>query len=355
MKNGQYKLVKLEKVKEASPQVDLIRVYFEHLEHELVYMFGRYNEVVQYLDQDVLVDFREEIVDGAFVPCVASLSVISQVTTLDKEEGIKLYIDEDFELGTSNLVFNDLHEGDSIEKAIMYCIDHKYESSAKATWAELTVLDKKRSVRKLRVFDPDRDSTKFKGCFIKAFVKYTKYGLVASDVYLHSEATVDANPLVAIAMRSIQKAISNDTLLIEVVNNEGFLDKLPNYNLEEGYEAGFMAVRLAVELALIAQTRNISKHLDQELLTRLAVCEKLFVVTNREKATASLHMQNIIKLTKYPLARNKPLFTAIDKDSHINLPEVAFYEGIKKSASVVVDLYSQHNYTTVEDLLKGRF
>lgn len=353
MNNGQYKLSKITNVEEVSMGVDLIQLYFGDGLHESVYMFGEYNEVLQYLDKEVIVEFRTEIVKGQLHKVVANLGVVTTVTTLAQEDNIKLFLEEDLEIGTSNILFSELAPGDVVDKAIMYCIDHKYESSAKATWAKLTVLDRKRNMSYLRVFDPDRDSVDLKGSFIKCALRMSDYGLQTQDIMVHSEGSVDSNPLVVIAERAIYNALQDDKILLDYMSAKNILEKMKTYNLEEGLEAGFMTVRLAVELMLIQQTANISKHLDVELLKRMAVCEKAYVVTNKSTTLLSHETQNIILISSHILARDKTLTASLDSNRQINLAECAFYNGIKKAADVVVSMYGVNDYQSFEQFTKG--
>lgn len=355
IKNGTYILETLGEIKPLSPESSLMRLKFKDIEEEAV-MFGNYKESLFFIGKTVIVEFREEYIEGQIMSTVNNLTVMNQVTVLDRKENLKLYTDFDFSTG-SNIVFQNLNEGDLIEKAIMYCKEVKFESSAKATWAKLTVIDKNRRVGYLRVFDYDERSEELAGGYIKCSMRVTKYGFVATDIYVAEGIGISANPQVAIAKEYILSVVQEDEHLQNFVNQYDLINRIENYAFEEGEEVGMLLVRLAIELSFINETENLSNQLDLELLRRLAVAKKAYVVNTPATSTYSKELQALIVVTtNQHMSRDRKILCCMDdeENSPFKLIEREYYKHVESLAKTIIAINGPEGYVSTLEGIKRK-
>lgn len=334
--NGQYKVEKIGVVKETAPNIHLITIKFYYNE-DIVYAFGRYDDYLGYVDNLVTVEFRYEIIEGHESQVVNNLTVIHQVVTLDREDGLKLYTNDLQNIG-SNIVFGDIKDGELVERAIVFCQDSQRESSDKASWVKLKVIDNRRRVTYLRMFDPDNEGEHLIGKWIKCRMRKTKYGFNTTDVMLHEELTIDANPNVVIAERFVQSHIASDLILSDYCNKYNLLQKIKDYSYEYGEEQGMLLVRLAMELSVIEETKNMSDQIDIELLKRLAVTSKSYTIHTPSTTTYSRNLQNIIAIAGHTISKDRKLICCLDegKDAPEVILEREYYLHVNNLAKTLV-------------------
>lgn len=354
--NGTYTLEAVGEVRQLSPTTTLMSVKFKTID-EIAYMYGNYADTLSFLDKEVIVEFREEFLDGQARTVITNITVVNKVITLDRTEGLKLYTDFEFNTG-SNVIFDNIAEGELIEKAIVYCKTVEQEASAKASWVKLTVVDKLRRIGYIRVFDADHSSKIFEGKYVKCAMRKTKFGFNATDVYLQSDINISINPKVAIAKQYVMATVVEDSVLSGFVTKFDLINKIETYNYEEGEETGMLLVRLAIELSMINETVNLSDKIDIELLKRLAVASKAYVISSPETSTYSRELQSLIVVTAYPdIARDRKVLCCFDNESGspYKLIEREYYKHIQAMAKTLIAIDGPEGYmSTLEGVLKNK-
>jgi hypothetical protein len=235
-------------------------------------MLYSYGDALQFLNKEVTVSFRKDMYNGVLRDFVQTITSAAKVNTFERDTGIKLFAEQSD--SNSNICFVDLKPGDVSLNAVMYCADVQYKTSARAHWAELTVLDKMRNARKLRVFDPDNGAADYRGRYVKADVRLNEYGLSTGAVF-PVDGEYAPNPDVEIAVKYIRDSFGSDAAVTEFLNASGLLSALERF---VDTEPGYLAVRTAVELDLIAELANVCGKLDISAMKRAVLFSKAYLL-----------------------------------------------------------------------------
>lgn len=145
---------------------------------------------MQYLNDEVIATFRQDMYNGTISKFVNTIAKVGVVHTLERSNNVKLYVDVTD--NHSNIRFKEIEDGGTAVNAIVYVTDIRFDSSARAEWADLTVMDQARKIAQLRIFSPDSKIQDFKGRYVMCDIRKNRYGLSTDSV-----VTVDnAFPLV---------------------------------------------------------------------------------------------------------------------------------------------------------------
>ena len=217
------------------------------------YWIYDYTEALKFLDQEVIVDYRKDIYKGNLETFIATFTVPTVIATLDKQDNIKLFIDQVDNI--SNVAFREIEDGDDRLGCIVFCTQSTFKSSSKATWQELIIRDSTMHTATLRLFDYENKHVDYSGKYIKTNLKRNQYGF-QSEMIKPLDEEVYVNPEIALAKNFIMNYFSNDPVALAYIESTSVL----NY-LEEAvdYEKGYGLMRLAMELSMVDSMKNITK------------------------------------------------------------------------------------------------
>lgn len=323
------KVKSVEAVNFIDDTTSLLSITFDN--DDVAYMFELYSNIAPFIGKDVIVAFRREMVNGKLENVVVTWAQRSVVTTLDKEKSIKLYADEMPDIG-SNVLFMNLNEGDMKQNAIVYCDSVWKGSSAKATWVSFRVLDKKRNVAELKVFNPENtDIADYAKRYLICDIFKNKYGLSTQGVYIKDGISISANPEVALAKQYILEVLTEDEPLLNTVQELMLLEAMEIYcPVDYVAEAGSVLIQTAIELSLARDMRNLTKRLDITHLYRIIVMSKSYVFTHTIDSPLSKELQAIMKTTGCRNILSKRLLNALEANPQRKQIEREVYEGLVK-------------------------
>lgn len=300
------KCLEIEKIDEING-TDLLKVKIQNDAGDTTtaYWFYDLSNALAYLDQPVIVDYRQEIIKGNLEYTINTFTVPTQINTLTQAENIRLYADAVDNFATVS--FNDLSVDEEIPNACVYCIKQEIRSSEKALWIDYTIRDKNFHIGHLRLFDYDTSKFDYTGSYIMVtpFTK-SKYGFSCSAV-TKATGEVPANPEITIAKQYIQNFFSD---------NEKALSALTHFNLfshfehQIDYEPAYGIVRLATELALTQQLTNITDSLNTIALQEAMVASHLYVA--QPNTILSKDVCNILLASKHDWTDKSLVIRIID-------------------------------------------
>ena len=102
------------------------------------FWFYNYSDAITYLDKDVIVDYRSEMIDGNIVQAINTFTVPTQINTLTRSTNIKLFSEAEYNFATVS--FRDVSDGEVLPNAIVYCVKQEQKSSPKAIWMEFIII-----------------------------------------------------------------------------------------------------------------------------------------------------------------------------------------------------------------------
>lgn len=327
-----YKCTAVNKVKDISTEYSLLKIEFDG---GLLssYMIANYTQTLEFVNKDVDVTFRQDLFEGKLEQFVSNIVVIATVNTLDKTENFKLYSDEKDSL--SNVCFSDLQQGQTVRNAILYCTEHVYEDSAKAHWANLTVLDSCYRVRHLRLFSPKTRDANFSGSYIRCDIRVTPYGLTAEDIYPQDQMP-HINPEVSLAKEYILNVTADDGKLLEYINSIHLLDVLEQTTFKE---KGYALVCLARELYVMFELSNLTNTFN------LVDLKRAIVASYGHYAYPSFKCSNTVTaalaLMKSPLRQESVLYSILDSEKDNETPERKIYLQIKEFVKTLTSIVKE--------------
>ena len=147
------KLTHIELLESLGNEQQLMRLTFDGGK-DSAYIIWSHANLMQYLNDEVIATFRQDMYNGAVVKFVNTLASVGVVHTLERSDNVKLYVDVTD--NHSNIRFKEIEDGGTAVNAIVYVVDIRFDSSARADWADITVMDQARKLAQLRIFSPDR-------------------------------------------------------------------------------------------------------------------------------------------------------------------------------------------------------
>ena len=267
------------------------------------YWFYDYSKALQFVDQDVIVSYRDDMYKGQMVKAVNTLAAPYVVNVLDKHTNMRLYVDE--EDNKSNLSFNEIQMGESRDGCIVYCCDCSLQTSAAAQWLECIIRDKMFRVAKLRIFDPEQ-AVNLTGKYCMCTLRKTQYGL-QSDMIVATSTEVAPNPEIDIAKNYILDFFKEDESAMNFITSTALLDAMDTI---VDYEKGYMVVRLATEICLCEQFYNVSKDIDVRVLTHAFLASYGYIT--RPNIPMSEETRSVLVATSHKWTNTPLLMRIID-------------------------------------------
>lgn len=258
------KCVAIEIVEKSGNGYTLLLVRFD--DGSEAYWYYDYADSLQYINQDVIVEFRKDVYNGELREFIKTFTVPTVVRTLDKQDNIKLYIESVD--NNSNLSFNEIQPGETRSGAIVYCISCEFKSSPNAVWQEFIIRDKSMHVAKLRLFDYNNESANFAGTYIVTDLSRNKYGF-QTDMVAPVTGTMMENPEITVAEQFVRNYFAEDTVALSYIAETHLFELMRDH---VDYEKGYAIVRMASELAMVDSLKNITKDVDIVSIGQAILC-----------------------------------------------------------------------------------
>lgn len=291
------------------------------------YMIGSYGDTLKFVDQDVIVTYRRDIYKGNIEQFIDTFTIPTRVNILTRDENIKLYVDQEDNL--SNVCFVDIREGEVKSNAEVYCVSHEYESSPNATWAVLVIRDKLMRLSKLRLFDYEYNTHNFAGRYIRTDLRRTKYGFV-TQIVTPLERAATLNPEVTVAQAFIMKTFEDDEEVLHIISKYNMLERMKDY---VDKEAGYVLVRIAIELSIAAEMSNITNVINTRVLQEAILLSYLYTINLDSDYSNNFRNMALTSQESFP---NKAIVMRILDGKDI--PETALLKSIKSMAETILFL-----------------
>lgn len=306
---------------------DLLKVVIDNTTE--AYWFYDQTDAMQYLGKDVIVEYRKDILDGEMCQFIKTFVLPSVVNTLDKQEGFKLFLEQ--QDNNSNLSFNEIADGETRGGCIVYCITSEFKSSNNAVWQELLIRDRSMHTAKLRVFNYTNDVADFTGRYILTELSRSKYGF-KSDLISPTNGECPPNPEIDIAKQYILNYVSNDAIAssyLERTNLLAFIEE------EVDYEPGYGLVRLAMELAMVESMYNITKDVDLQAIGHALIASRGH--TTRDSALSDVLNNVLVGMnTNWP---NKVLVLQLLDENIEEKPKAYYvYNNIRETVNTLLQV-----------------
>ena len=264
------KLTKIELLESYATEQQLMRLTFDEGK-DSAYIIWSHANLVQYLNDEVIATFRQDMYNGTISKFVNTIAKVGVVHTLERSNNVKLYVDVTD--NHSNIRFKEIEDGGTVVNAIVYVTDIRFDSSARAEWADLTVMDQARKIAQLRIFSPDSKIQDFKGRYVMCDIRKNRYGL-STDSVVTVDNAFPFSPEVEISERFLMDAFAEDADILTLLAETKFADFAKKVvDLEPGY----ILVRLAIELDVASELANLVKEVDVDLIKRCLLIEKFNV------------------------------------------------------------------------------
>lgn len=331
---------KVESVKLIEHKADKLDLCKITIDFDEIFIWGDYNELIDYIGKPVEYSVRQDVIDGKPVTVIANMANQYTVQTLSKQESIKLIPASG--LGRAECTFDvsTLKYGDTAYGQVMLLSGYTAGKSDKTKWIDCTVIDKYSKLVTVRIFtkevegDIDAEATiaALVGYYIKSDITFTKYGYQTRGIELVNVPVVKA-PEVDIATNVLVNEISKDTELQEYCNAYDLIYILSEHiNIELGYELVYMAA----EIALINELENMTDTYDFKAMRRAVFATRGYLLPSKTKFSKAV--LNINKLSKTSLKTDKELLLLLDPlaDEEPSKTKVVFYK-IKEIAKFIIE------------------
>jgi hypothetical protein len=291
-------------------------------------MLMDYTDALKFLNQEVVYSLRKDVYKQEVVNFIATLTRPVSVNTYDKTDSVKLFCEASD--SNSNVSFSDIEEGETISNAVVYCADQLFESSEKAFWCKLTIVDRGRHIASLRLFDPDTRTAKFKGVYVKCDLRKSKYGFTA-NVITPITGQYPINPEVELAESVIRNIFADDADISAVIENTKLFERMRAYI---DYEPGYIAVRTAMELALAAEMGNLVEHIDLQVIKQALLFSKWFIFAPDSKYSHTVI--NITKSSNFKFNKKAETLLLLDEAGDYATKEKAVYNEIVRLVDIAI-------------------
>lgn len=312
-------------------EVCFINIGFET--GEIGVMMSTMAEARNFLNKNVLVSFREEIIFGDIVQYIDNLTNIKTVVTLDREDDIKLYADMSEDIN-SNVFFKDIAVGDGFDGAQVYCTNVQYLMGTRSKYACLTILDKERRSTQLHIYNTENVDTDLSGKYIITNLRRKDYAFVSQEARsLNSEPRANSSDI-ELCAQYVMKSIQDDSDLLDFVNSTNFIDRAKKFNINETVDVGYEIVRLARVIDYIKESSNVSRGVNIQALIRGEFARKAYILTDKKNHPYSRMMQSLIISARYKFAQDQLIVSLLDSDPQVEYAERDLLDNIEKLVEI---------------------
>lgn len=321
------KLTKIELLENYGPEMQLMHLTFDDGKDSAFIVWSHAN-LVQHLGEDVIATFRKDMYNGAIHKFVNTLACVGVVRTLDKDDHVKLYVDVTD--NHSTVRFADIADGTTVKDAIVYVVDVRFDSSARADWADFTVMDQARKVAQLRIFSPDNKTASFKHHYVMCDIRRNKYGLSTDSLYMVDSA-FHYSPEVETSLSYIQNAFADSPDILRLLSETKYLEFARS---APDLEPGYSLVRLAIELTLMSELSNLTKDVDVDMLKRCLLVDRFQVL----QQASPYHQQvvNFVTASRYEYEKKGEVLLTLFSDDPRYKKERAILRSVQELAETVV-------------------
>lgn len=321
------KLTRIELLESFANEQQLMRLTFDDGK-DSAYIVWSHANLLQYLNDEVVATFRQDIYNGTVAKFINTIASVGVVHTLERSSNVKLYVDVTD--NHSNIRFKEIADGGTAVNAIVYVVDIRFDSSSRAEWADLTIMDQARKLAQLRVFSPDSKTTEFKGRYVMCDIRRNKYGLSADSLVTVDNA-FPFSPEVEISERFLEETFAADRDILALLADTKFTAFAKKVvDLEPGY----ILVRLAIELDLASEMENLMKEADTDLIKRCLLLEKFHVF--QQTSPYAQDIVTFVTASKYQYDhKNDVLLTLYSSDERFAV-ERTVLDKIKEMADTII-------------------
>ena len=306
----QGKVEKITFIKNIGESLDLCEIL---IDFDLLKIFYSYNELLRFMDEQVLYTIRPDVVDGQVVNVICELAMLSTIQTVKSTDNIKL-VPEGTNRTVCNLDSKSLRLGQYYPNVVAIMSKYVFGSSAKAKWFDCTLIDMCSREFVVKLFSSGSTIEEMEqalkpmiGHYVNFDMEYTRYGF-RTDEFVPLPQNVEESPEVIVAKEVIQGLINGDEALVEYNNRFNFMSTMSS--VIDG-EPGYTLVRMASELYMINAIDNISVELDIKAMKRAVICSRGYLLPHNTEW--SKPMLNTTKLMQIPaLKADKELMLMMD-------------------------------------------
>lgn len=323
------KLTKIELLESYATEQQLMRLTFDEGK-DSAYIIWSHANLVQYLNDEVIATFRQDMYNGTIAKFVNTIAKVGVVHTLERSNNVKLYVDVTD--NHSNIRFKEIEDGGTAVSAIVYVTDIRFDSSARAEWADLTVMDQARKIAQLRIFSPDSKIQDFKGRYVMCDIRKNRYGL-STDSVVTVDNAFPFSPEVEISERFLMDAFAEDADILTLLAETKFADFAKKVvDLEPGY----ILVRLAIELDVASELANLVKEVDVDLIKRCLLIEKFNVF--QQTSPYRNDIVTFVTASRYKFDhKNEVLLTLYSDEEKFSMERVVLKQ-VREMADTIINV-----------------
>lgn len=316
----------IEKVNDTSIG-ELLSVIIDNTEQ--AYWFYEYAEALKFLNQNVIVEFRNDMYNGNICRFIKTFTIPTIVNTLDKHDNMKLFVDQVD--SQANLSFNEIGLGETRQGCIVFCSSQEYKSSANAVWMELLIRDKLMHVSKLRVFGYDNPDADFAGKYVMTALSRNKYGF-QSELVAPVQGTIPINPELTIAEEFISNFFLDDEIANSYILKYNLIQRLKE---KVDYEMGYGLVRLAMELSLCEALCNITKDVDLKAVGQAILCSRGYLT---HESVLSPTVNNVMIAQQFTWPNRRVVVQCLDTALEEKPDEAFILNSIKNTVDKILEV-----------------
>lgn len=323
------KLTKIELLESYATEQQLMRLTFDEGK-DSAYIVWSHANLVQYLNDEVIATFRQDMYNGTIAKFVNTIAKVGVVHTLERSNNVKLYVDVTD--NPSNIRFKEIEDGGTAVNAIVYVTDIRFDSSARAEWADLTVMDQARKIAQLRIFSPDSKIQDFRGRYVMCDIRKNRYGL-STDSVVTVDNAFPFSPEVEISERFLMDAFAEDADILTLLAETKFADFAKKVvDLEPGY----ILVRLAIELDVASELANLVKEVDVDLIKRCLLIEKFNVF--QQTSPYRNDIVTFVTASRYKFDhKNEVLLTLYSDEEKFSMERVVLKQ-VREMADTIINV-----------------
>lgn len=323
------KLTKIELLESYATEQQLMRLTFDEGK-DSAYIIWSHANLVQYLNDEVIATFRQDMYNGTIAKFVNTIAKVGVVHTLERSNNVKLYVDVTD--NPSNIRFKEIEDGGTAVNAIVYVTDIRFDSSARAEWADLTVMDQARKIAQLRIFSPDSKIQDFRGRYVMCDIRKNRYGL-STDSVVTVDNAFPFSPEVEISERFLMDAFAEDADILTLLAETKFADFAKKVvDLEPGY----ILVRLAIELDVASELANLVKEVDVDLIKRCLLIEKFNVF--QQTSPYRNDIVTFVTASRYKFDhKNEVLLTLCSDEEKFSMERVVLKQ-VREMADTIINV-----------------
>ena len=323
------KLTKIELLESYATEQQLMRLTFDEGK-DSAYIIWSHANLVQYLNDEVIATFRQDMYNGTIAKFVNTIAKVGVVHTLERSNNVKLYVDVTD--NPSNIRFKEIEDGGTAVNAIVYVTDIRFDSSARAEWADLTVMDQARKIAQLRIFSPDSKIQDFRGRYVMCDIRKNRYGL-STDSVVTVDNAFPISPEVEISERFLMDAFAEDADILTLLAETKFADFAKKVvDLEPGY----ILVRLAIELDVASELANLVKEVDVDLIKRCLLIEKFNVF--QQTSPYRNDIVTFVTASRYKFDhKNEVLLTLYSDEEKFSMERVVLKQ-VREMADTIINV-----------------